>query len=89
MMEFFKSIHRWFTEKDYRKDINYRRWGVRTSNIKGSHCGCCGKWVEGDPGSPDCPPDLRWTLCPKCAGPVVEDNSDESIFARFKKILRR
>ena len=64
---FFKHIYRWFTDQEYQQDINYRRWGVRTSEIEGSHCGCCGHWIEGDSGDPNYPPDRRWTICKPCA----------------------
>jgi len=51
-------IKRWCTEKEFRNDINFRRWGVRTSEISG--------WVDGDPGDANYPPDWRWTLCQSC-----------------------
>mgnify|MGYP001560289573 CR=1 FL=1 len=41
----------------------------------GSHCGLCGRWVEGDPGDKSYPWDWRWTMCPECA--AVGEMSDE------------
>ncbi len=68
---------RWSTEPLFRNDENYRYWGVRTSDIPGSNCGCCGRWQEGDPGDPAYPPDWRWTLCSQC---VKSSNPDPVVF---------
>ncbi len=54
---------RWINHPELRSDVNFMRWGVATSDIPGSHCGCCGNWMEGDPGDPSYPPNWRWTLC--------------------------
>lgn len=64
---------RWCTEAEFRSDINYRNWGVRTSEIPGSNCGLCGEYVPGDPGDPADPPAWRWTTCQKCLALPRED----------------
>jgi hypothetical protein len=61
-----RLIYRWCSEPLFRTDINYRRWGVKTTDIKGSKCGLCGKYVSGDPGDPEYPPNWRWTSCQQC-----------------------
>ncbi len=67
LVKLLRHLYCWCKEVDYRRDKNYRWWGVRTADIKGSNCGCCGKWIEGDPGDPSYPPNWRWTLCNVCA----------------------
>jgi len=59
-------IGRWNMDELYRKDVNWRRWHVKTEDISGSHCGCCGAWIPGDPGPDDLPPTFRWSVCPIC-----------------------
>ena len=61
-----RLIYRWCSEPLFRTDINHRRWGVITSDIKGSKCGLCGEYVSGDPGDPEYPPNWRWTICQQC-----------------------
>jgi Iap family predicted aminopeptidase len=64
--QLYRITKDWKNNKEYRDDINFRRWGIPTIDIKGSRCGCCGKYIKGDPGEPDTPPDWRWTLCDRC-----------------------
>jgi len=36
-------------------------------SVSGSHCGCCGKWCDGDQGDPYTPRNWSWTLCEECS----------------------